>query len=198
MHEPRLKHVLGVGYAVAPVGADHMMNVHDTDFSYDGEGLRRVNSVRDTPIGPLRPNDLGEDKLQVFHTELNWMHFQDCAVNCHFYPYRYEHLAAALSGVAGVEFTPQDVLNVGARAQTLARLFNLREGFTADDDKLPKRVMKAFKSGPLAGTEITPEAFDWARHRYYELMGWDAQTGVPSAACLHELGIDSLLPQLAA
>ena len=192
MHEPRLKHVLGVGYAVAPVGADHMMNVHDTDFTTDGEGLLRVNSVRADKIGPLRPGDLGEDKLQVFFTELNWMHFQDCAVNCHFYPYHYDHMAAALSGVTGVEFTPADILKVGARAQTLARLFNLREGFTADDDRLPKRVMKAFKSGPLAGTEITPEAFDWARRRYYELMQWDADTGVPSRECLSDLGIDQL------
>jgi aldehyde:ferredoxin oxidoreductase len=198
MHEPRLKHVLGVGYAVAPVGADHMMNVHDTDFMSEGEGLLRVNSVRSRAIGPLRPNDLGEDKLQVFHTELNWMHFQDCAVNCHFYPYHYDHMAAALSGVTGVEFTPADILNVGARAQTLARLFNLREGFTADDDKLPKRVMKAFTSGPLAGNEITPAAFNWARRRYYELMQWDPDTGVPSEACQRELGIDSLLPELAA
>jgi aldehyde:ferredoxin oxidoreductase len=198
MHEPRLKHVLGVGYAVAPVGADHMMNVHDTDFVSDGEGLKRVNSVRTTPIGPLRPHDLGEDKLQVFHTELNWMHFQDCAVNCHFYPYHYDHLADALSGVTGVEFSVADILHVGARAQTLARLFNLREGFTADDDKLPKRVMKAFESGPLAGVEITPDAFNWARRRYYELMGWDPDTGVPMPACLAELGIDRLLSPAAA
>ena len=195
MHEPRLKHVLGVGYAVAPVGADHMMNVHDTDFTIEGEGLLRVNSVRTDKIGPLRPNDLGEDKLQVFYTELNWMHFQDCAVNCHFYVYHYDHMASALSGVTGVEFTVADILQVGARAQTLARLFNLREGFTADDDKLPKRVMKAFKSGPLAGTEITPAAFNWARRRYYELMQWDPDTGVPSEACRRELGIDSLLPE---
>ena len=198
MHEPRLKHVLGVGYAVAPVGADHMMNVHDTDFANEGEGLLRVNSVRADKIGPLRTSDLGEDKLQVFYTELNWMHFQDCAVNCHFYPYHYDHMASALSGVTGVEFTVADILQVGARAQTLARLFNLREGFTADDDKLPKRVMKAFKSGPLAGTEITPEAFNWARSRYYELMHWDPDTGVPSDACLRELDIDQLLGAQAA
>ena len=95
--------------------------------------------------------------------------------------------------ITGVEFSVADILNVGARAQTLARLFNLREGFTADDDRLPKRVMKAFKTGPLAGVEITPEAFDWARRRYYELMHWDAVTGVPTPECLAELGLDSLL-----
>lgn len=193
MHEPRLKHVLGVGYAVAPVGADHMMNVHDTDFTTEGDSLQRVNEGMARKVGPLRPSDLGEDKLQVFVHELNWMHFQDCAVNCHFYPYHYHHLATALSGVTGVEFSVADVLAVGARAQTLARLFNLREGFTADDDKLPKRVMRAFKSGPLAGVELTAENFDWARRRYYELMGWDPETGVPQPAALEALGLTQML-----
>jgi aldehyde:ferredoxin oxidoreductase len=195
MHEPRLKQVLGVGYAIAPVGADHMMNVHDTDFTAEGEGLLRVNSAlarEGRRIGPLKPSDLGEDKLQVFYHELNWMHFQDCAVNCHFYPYRYDHLAAALSGVTGVEYGIHDVLGVGARAQTLSRLFNLREGFTADDDKLPKRVMKAFQGGPLDGVEINEASFAWARRRYYELMKWDPDTGVPGDACLEELDIHQL------
>ncbi len=190
MHEPRLKHVMGVGYAVAPVGADHMMNVHDTDFAYPGDNIRRVNSVLAKPLpGPLAPNILDEDKVQVFYHELNWMHFQDCAVNCHFYPYSYEHLAQAISGVTGVDYSVRDILAVGERAQTLSRLFNLREGFTADDDKLPKRVMQAFETGPLAGIEISQEAFDWARRRYYELMAWDPDTGAPTSASLDRLGL---------
>jgi aldehyde:ferredoxin oxidoreductase len=138
---------------------------------------------------------LDEDKLQVFFHELNWMHFQDCALNCHFYAYEYHHMAEALSGVTGVEYDIHDVLEVGARAQTLARLFNLREGFTANDDKLPKRVMKAFKSGPIAGIDITPEAFAWARRRFYELMKWDAESGAPTTECLHDLRLDQLLEQ---
>jgi aldehyde:ferredoxin oxidoreductase len=198
MHEPRLKQALGLGYAVAPVGADHMMNVHDTDFVSEGEGLKRVNAALEKQVGPLRPSDLGEDKLQVFYHELNWMHFQDCAVNCHFYVYHYDHMAAALSGVTGVEYSIHDILAVGERAQTLARLFNLREGFTADDDKLPKRVMTAFKTGPLAGVAINEESFNWARHRYYALMGWDAETGVPSQESVRRLGLIELLRGIAA
>jgi aldehyde:ferredoxin oxidoreductase len=193
MHEPRLKHGMGVGYAVAPVGADHMMNIHDTNYASKGDALQRVNTALSREIGPISPKSLGEDKLQIFYHELNWMHFQDCAVNCHFYPYTYEHLAAALSGVTGIEYGVHDILAVGARAQTLSRLFNLREGFTADDDKLPKRVMKAFESGPLSGVEITDEAFDWAKRRYYELMNWDPDSGVPNNACLKELELENLL-----
>lgn len=191
MHEPRLKHVLGVGYAISPIGADHMANVHDTAFTYDGEGIQRVNLALEKKIGPVSNKVLNEDKLQIFYHELNWMHFQDCAVNCHFYPYDYAQFARTLSGVTGVEYTIHDILAVGERAQTLARLFNLREGFTADDDKLPKRVRKAFERGPIAGVEVTDEAFEWAKHRYYELMGWSAE-GVPSAEAIERLGLDQL------
>jgi aldehyde:ferredoxin oxidoreductase len=116
-------------------------------------------------------------------------------VNCHFYFYRYEHMAGALSGVTGVVFTPADILAVGERAQTLARLFNLREGLSAQDDRLPKRVMKAFASGPLAGVAIDEAALAWARGRYYELMRWDPQTGVPSSEAVTALGLDQLLGQ---
>jgi aldehyde:ferredoxin oxidoreductase len=193
MHEPRLKFAMGVGYAVAPVGADHMMNMHDTFFANEGGNLDRVNAALEKKVGPMSPKVLDEDKMQVFYHELNWMHFQDCAVNCHFYPYEYEHLAQALSGATGVAYDIHEILDVGARAQTLSRLFNLREGFTADDDKLPQRVMKAFKSGPIADVEITEEAFNWARRRYYELMKWDPETAQPSEECLQALGLDKLL-----
>jgi aldehyde:ferredoxin oxidoreductase len=193
MHEPRLKAAMGLGYAVAPVGADHMMNMHDTAFTREGGSLQRVNAAMDEPVGPLSPHVLNEDKLRIFYHELNWMHFQDCALNCHFYCYDYEHMAEALSSVSGVEYGIHDILAVGARAQTLARLFNLREGLTAADDKLPQRVMKAFQSGPLKDVEITGEAFAWARRRYYEMMKWDPETGQPSDECLHDLKLDGLL-----
>jgi aldehyde:ferredoxin oxidoreductase len=193
MHEPRLKFGLGLGYAVAPVGADHMMNIHDTNYTGQGDGLARVNSVSRRPIGPTSARVLDEDKLEIFFHEVNWMHFQDCAVNCHFYPYDYQHMATALSGVTGLTYTVADILRVGQRAQTLARLFNLREGFTAADDKLPQRVMRAFASGPLAGVEIGQADLDWAIHRYYELMQWEPATGIPTPACLADLELVELL-----
>jgi aldehyde:ferredoxin oxidoreductase len=193
MHEPRLKPAMGVGYAVSPTGADHMINIHDTDFKGEGWMLARVNAVMEERIGPLPLADLGEEKMQVFYHEVNFMHFQDCAMICFFYCYDYHHLAEALSGVTGEAYSVQDIMDVGARAQTLARLFNQREGFTAEDDRLPERVMTAFTEGPLEGIEITQEAFDWAKRRYYELMGWDPHSGQPTAQCLRRLGLDEML-----
>jgi aldehyde:ferredoxin oxidoreductase len=191
MHEPRLKNALGVGYATGPLGADHMQSIHDTGFTSPGRNLERVNAVY--KVGPLSNTDLGEQKMHIFYYEANWKHFLDSAVICMFYPYNYQLLASALSGVTGHEYSMYDILTVGERAQTLARLFNLREGFTAADDRLPKRVMTAFKDGPLAGVEITDEAFHNARQMWYGLMGW-TEEGVPTPERLQKLGLDDLLP----
>jgi aldehyde:ferredoxin oxidoreductase len=195
MHEPRLKVAMGVGYSVAPVGADHMMNMHDTAYTRPGRSIDRVNTAipEDKRIDPLPAKVLNEDKIRLLHTEVNWSHFQDCAISCHFYPYDYIHLADALSGVTGTQYTITDVLEVGARAQTLCRLFNYREGLTVEDDTLPKRVRTAFKEGPLEGIEITDKDFAWAKRHFYELMGWDPKTGAPTDECLSELGLVDLL-----
>jgi len=192
MHEPRLKAGMGLGYAVAPVGADHMMDIHDTNYADPASSsLARVNSVYQ--VGPLPPGDLGEEKVNLFYHEVNWQHFLDCAVMCMHYPYDYEQMATALTAATGVGYGIRDVLAVGERAQTLGRLFNYREGFTQADDRLPARVMQAFDAGPLAGIEIKAEAFEAARGRYYELMGWDKVTGRPSSERLQALGLIDLL-----
>lgn len=190
MHEPRLKAGMGLGYAVAPVGADHMMDIHDTSYSAPGGALERVNTVY--PVGPLPPGDLGEEKVRLFYHEVNWQHFLDCAVLCMHYPYDYGQMAMALTAATGTEFSVQDVLAVGERAQTLSRLFNYQEGLTEKDDRLPLRVMQPFDSGPLAGIEITPETFAAARRRYYQLMGWDPETGRPTPERVASLGLANL------
>ncbi|HSJ57360.1 MAG TPA: aldehyde ferredoxin oxidoreductase family protein [Anaerolineae bacterium] len=193
MHEPRAKVAMGLGYAVAPVGADHMMNSHDREFARPGGGLDRVNAALNPPAEPVSWQVFNEEKMRIFTTEVNWRHFQDCCLNCHFYDYEYHHLAQALSGATGVEYTIHDILDVGARAQALSRLFNVREGFTVEDDVLPRRVMTAFEEGPLAGVGISDEDFAWARRRFYEMMDWDPETGVPTAGCLQKLGLETLM-----
>ena len=105
-------------------------------------------------------------------------------------------MAEALSGVTGHEYTSRDILTVGERAQVLSRLFNLREGFSVEDDRMPERVMKAFKKGPLAGVEISQEAFLTARNYWYELMGW-TEEGVPTAGRIEKLALNDLLDEVA-
>ena len=78
----------------------------------------------------------------------------------------------------------------------MARLFNQREGLTASDDRLPGRVRTAFSEGPLVGIGISDEDFVWARRRFYELMDWDPETGVPGNICLQELHLADLVAGL--
>lgn len=190
MHEPRLKAALGIGYAVSPTGGDHNHNIHDTGFTKPGRGLDRVNQIY--KVGPLPASDLGVEKMTLFYHELNWKHFMDCAITCFFYPYDYTQMAQAISGVTGHDYSIEDIMAVGERAQNLCRLFNMREGFTAADDRMPKRVMQAFKDGPLAGIGVTDEAFLAARGVWYGLMGWTDE-GVPTPERLHKLGLDTML-----
>ena len=40
------------------------------------------------------------------------------------------------------------------------------------------------------------ESFTWARRRYYELLDWDGESGVPAGSCLANLQLPELGLQL--
>src|SRR3989304_6073860 len=96
-----------------------------------------------------------------------------------------------VNSVTGWNMSLYEVLKVGERANTLARLFNCREGFTPDDDVLPQRLHEGIGNGPLKGQRIDPAEFLAARRVYYEMAGWNPETGRPTSAKLAELGIDA-------
>jgi aldehyde:ferredoxin oxidoreductase len=74
----------------------------------------------------------------------------------------------------------------------MARIFNLREGFTAKDDTLPDRFFQPMEGGTLKGKKIDREQFSKALETYYEMMGWEVKTGVPKRGKLTELDLDWL------
>lgn len=187
MHEPRLKMGLGLGYAVSPTGADHNHNIHDTIYTKEGEGTKQLREL-DPAIHALPANDLSADKARMVTAGSNWMHFWDSAVMCQFLPYSPQQMTDLMNAVTGWEMTTHDYLCSGERAATLARMYNLREGWSAKQDTLPKRFFQAFQSGPLAGTAVSADQFSAATAEYYRLMGWD-ENGVPTRERLNELGL---------
>ena len=78
-------------------------------------------------------------------------------------------------------------MQVVERGVALARIFNIREGFSEKDDALPKRFEVSPADGPLKG--LDPERFAEARKTYYQMMGWD-EYGVPTLSKLAELQIE--------
>jgi aldehyde:ferredoxin oxidoreductase len=167
MHEPRWKQGMGLGYAVSPTGADHMQGTHDAGST-----------------------DLGPNKVRRFIYSQFWSSFQNCAGMCMFLPYSHNQMAEIINALTGWDVTDWDMMKVGERGLNLARAFNMREGFTKADDVFPKRAHQIFDSGPIAGVGYGEERLSEAVSLYYDMMGWDIETGVPRTAKLQELDIE--------
>ena len=100
-----------------------------------------------------------------------------------------EFFARVLTAVTGIHFTADDLMMVGERVWNLERLYNLREGFTNEDDTLPDRLLNTpVDAGPSKGhtARLAPML-----EEYYAFRGWD-KNGVPTEAKLKELGLDNL------
>jgi len=189
MHEPRFKQGMGVGYAISPMGADHCHNIHDTaynDVTQMSEEIKALGILEPMPI-----DDLSAAKIQLLTYYSNWIHFLNCAVCCYFVMslglVGFERTAQLASAVTGWNTTVFEIMKVGERVANLARVFNLREGFTAEDDSMPRRFFTPHPSGPLKAA-LDPGAFQKAKELYYDMMGWP--NGVPSSGKLGELGIE--------
>ncbi|MFB3819005.1 MAG: aldehyde ferredoxin oxidoreductase family protein [Candidatus Methylomirabilales bacterium] len=96
----------------------------------------------------------------------------------------------------GYEVTPEDVKQVGERITNVARVWNLRAGFTRADDTLPDRLLlEPLQTGASKGHRISPEDRDRMLDEYYSLRGWDAR-GVPTPGRLRALGLEALAADL--
>lgn len=93
--------------------------------------------------------------------------------------------------VTGSEVTAEDLGVAGERINTLARLINLREGLTREDDTLPWKIMNqpVTVEGPAKGAVVTQDELDLMVDDYYQARGWDIE-GVPTQAKLQQLGLE--------
>ena len=186
MHEPRVKAGLGLGFMVNPHGADHHCNIHDTNY-VTAEQIKEFENLGISE--PLPTDDISHGKVALFRLVQLKQIVRDCLVLCGFLPYSYEQQTSIVNAVTGWDYDVTEQLKVAERVLTLARLFNMREGFTAADDRLPKRFFQPKTDGVLADKPLDPAKMEEARKYYYTLMGWDADTGVPLPEKLDELGI---------
>jgi len=108
---------------------------------------------------------------------------------CHFLGYDDDQSLDLLRAVTGWDLTAEELVTIAHRGLTLARLFNLRQGFTRDDDTLPQR----FREDAPMLKGITQVQIDEIVTAYYEEQGWDAATGVPTQSTLDQLGIEGEL-----
>ena len=187
MHEARLKFGLGLGYSVSAHGGDHGSGLHDTAYAEPGPNLEEAAIFG--ILEPLPTDDLSARKVAMFRYLHQWRHVYDSMVACFFLPYDPKQTIRIIEAVTGWNTSLWEAMLLGERAVTMARAFNMRHGLTAADDVLPARIHTPFEGGPLKGVAIPRDEMQQAIHMYYEMMGWDPETGVPREEKLEELGV---------
>jgi aldehyde:ferredoxin oxidoreductase len=193
-HEPRGKVGVGLGYAVSATGPDHMEYPHDPFWATEAG----ISMLR--PLGILEPIDvfdLGPKKVKIFvYLQQYWNLLNSLGI-CMFTvkpfgPQTLNGIVDYVKAVTGWETSLFDLLKVAERHENMARIFNLREGFTAREDTLPDRFFQPMEGGTLKGKRIDREQFSKALETYYEMMGWDLEAGIPKKGKLAELDLDWL------
>ncbi len=91
-----------------------------------------------------------EDRLTIFDTFIIYRFFRDL--------YQWEQLAAILEGITGTPYTEDEMRKIVTNVSDDTRRFNLREGLTPEDDKLPKRFTREVL--PETDKLITDEQMD--------------------------------------
>jgi aldehyde:ferredoxin oxidoreductase len=172
-YEPRGAFGSGLSYAVSPRGACHRRAWPPAKeilggyppYTVEGKG----EMIRDL-----------YDQNCVLHSLLV------CDMPAKFVPLSFDDYSNYLQAVTGEAVSPADFLKIAGRVETLVRLFNLREGFTREDDTLPYRTLsEPLPDGPAKGQSIGPENLDRMIDDYYACRGWDAR-GVPTGATLRK------------
>ena len=185
LHEPRFKRGLGLGFMLNPCGADHACNLHDEMMANEA-GIKQFR-----PLGILEPLPLEEISARKAGL-LRLVHFLrimcDSLTVCSFVPYTWELKADVLKAVTGWDTGIAELMRVAERILTMARLFNVREGFTSADDVLPERFFQPKTDGVLSDTRLERGKYEKARSFYYALMAWDPN-GVPLPEKVEELEI---------
>lgn len=106
---------------------------------------------------------------------------------CHFLAYDDDQTAQILNAVTGWGVDAAEMVATAHRGLTLARLFNMREGMTRTDDRLPKRFSEDLpKHKGLTGAELEKIVTD-----YYIEQGWDPATGKPTLETVRALGLEA-------
>jgi aldehyde:ferredoxin oxidoreductase len=144
---------------------------------------------------PTGATELSERKARTWYTAERWNNMEKVVGLCFFGPaprsfIQSEDVVGAIRAASGWDVTVDELLEVGERAINLARVFNVREGFTRADDRLPDRLHSPLENGPLEGTSIPRDAFDATLTELYRLKGWDPETAVPTPERLRALGIE--------
>jgi len=171
--EPRGSFSMALAYATSDRGACHQRAYPIGTDALGGE--RDPYSIQGHPEAVIPDQNLRSMTYSL--------------ITCDFTAYQLEQVKDWLSAF-GYDYSEKDLEIVGERIWNLSRLYNVREGFSRKDDKLPERMKTPLKGeGPAKGNYITQKDFEQMLSRYYKLRGWD-RDGKPKSEKVTELNLE--------
>ena len=180
-YEPRSLKTMALGLAVSTRGA-----CHNRSSAYEADFSARVNRLEaDERRGKITAE--GEDFSAVLDS-LIWCKFLRKAFDD-----LYEESAEIYRHITGWDVTADELQAVGERVNNLKKAFNIREGWTREDDTLPQRVFdEALPTGVAQGVGLSRDDLDMMIDGYYRARGWNADGTIPDDT-LRELGIEDVV-----
>jgi aldehyde:ferredoxin oxidoreductase len=102
-------------------------------------------------------------------------------------------LTDMINPLCGWTWTTEDYWTTAKRIMTAERIFNVREGISSKDDRLPKRMYaEKLPEGPKKNAIFTDADQKDVETKTYGFFGWDAK-GIPTEATLKAYGLDYLV-----
>lgn len=195
LHDGRGKTGMAMGFALAPTGAEHMESPHDVAFQ--GEGVSKLHALG--IFEPVKPLETNAEKVRFFVQGQKAWQINNCYGICNFcsvpiHAMTFDKLVESIRAITGWDTSLYDILRVSERSNVMSRVFNNREGFKPEDDRVIRRWYEPMPDGPLKGVSIDREEFRTAIDLYYEMSGWD-QNGKPTRGKLVDLNLEWLIDE---
>jgi len=146
---------------------------------HDPRGMQRM--LENYPVNPTGGDHTGGSAQRTS--------LRNTVGMCIFLGYDDPKIVELLAGATGWTVDEEEMRTVVSRGLSMGRLFNLREGITSDDDKLPKRLQEPLLKGPLSSKSISSAEVRDVVTSYYQSQGWHAESGLPRKSTLEALGI---------
>jgi len=159
-YDPRPLKGMGLAYGTSDRGACHL----------------RATFYKPELSGMIPPDQIA-GKAELFLEFESRLTVFDTLVLCRFYRdfYLWDKLGEVIGLVTGLDAGEKALKDKALAVADLIRKFNLREGLTPADDRLPKFLHRPLQD---SGKVITEAEMETLLQDYYHLHGWD-ERGVP-------------------
>ena len=211
--ETRAAFGYALAFAVNPRGPDHLHSETIAEFGTRPGGRRLIQKI--TGDEKYANPRLTEKRPEIVRWHEDCFAATDslglCAfINTSRFGVDPQQMADMLSAAVGKRVTEDELMRAGRRIVTLEKGFNVREGATRMDDRLPWRLMNEPLESLMRGKDVSraidekdefvpinsPEMLDRMLDEYYDLHGWDRRTSWPYRETLLRLGLSDVAREL--